>query len=313
MVAGGFLWEVLVKNERHKQFGVMLMGLGLIFFGMELMSNATTPLRSYQPFIELMQRLRNPFLGMLFAAFFTALVQSSSATTSIIIVLAGQGFITLEAGVALILGANIGTCVTAMLSAIGKPIEAVRAAIGHALFNVLGVLIWVGLIPIFADVVRAVSPAFDELSGVARAAAETPRQIANAHTFFNVANALIFIWLTKPIERLVFRMVPHKRVKVSSRQDVKFLDDYYLEHTDQALDRSRRELMRMGALIGQTLRKTLQLVLKGDQSELQTLRSMDEAVDQAHAAVLRFLGKLSVKPIVDSQATKITDQIAVAN
>ena len=95
------------KQEKVKQYGIMLMGLGLIFFGMELMSNATRPLRTYQPFIDLMQQMDNPVLGILIGALFTGIVQSSSATTGVIIVLATQGFITLEAGIALAFGANI--------------------------------------------------------------------------------------------------------------------------------------------------------------------------------------------------------------
>ena len=103
----------------------MLMGLGLVFFGMSVMSDAMKPLRSYQPFLDLMITMENPLLGILVAAAFTGLVQSSSATTGIVIVMASQGFITLPAGIALAFGANIGTCVTALLASIGKPREAV--------------------------------------------------------------------------------------------------------------------------------------------------------------------------------------------
>jgi phosphate:Na+ symporter len=104
MIAAGFLVEVLAKSRRNRYYGIMLMGLGLLFFGMELMSNAALPLRNYPPFIELMQEMRNPLMGMLTGMLFTALVQSSSATTGIVIVLATQVFISLEAGIALVLG-----------------------------------------------------------------------------------------------------------------------------------------------------------------------------------------------------------------
>ncbi len=106
---------------------------------MGIMSEGMTPLRSYEPFINLMASMERPILGILVAAVFTALVQSSSATTGIVIVMASQGFITLPAGIALAFGANIGTCITAVLAAIGKPTEAKRAACVHVLFNVAGV------------------------------------------------------------------------------------------------------------------------------------------------------------------------------
>ena len=164
LIALGFLTELLAKKERLKHLGIMAMGLGLIFFGMELMSQATYPLRSYQPFINLMQTMRNPFLGILVGTVFTAIVQSSSATTGVVIVLAGQGFISLNAGIALVFGANVGTCVTALLATIGKPREAARAAAVHILYKVLGVLLWLAFIPQLADVVRTLSPVSPEFT-----------------------------------------------------------------------------------------------------------------------------------------------------
>ncbi len=194
----------------------MIMGLGLVFFGMQLMSDGTKPLRTYQPFMEMMQQMDDPLRAILLAAGLTALVQSSSATTGLVITLAGQGFISLEAGIALIFGANIGTCITAGLAAIGKPREAVRAAVVHVLFNVAGVAIWFAFIPQLANFVSWLSPSASDLVGSRRLAAETPRQIANAHTVFNVANTLLFIWFTTPLAWLVRRIVP-ERAAVESR------------------------------------------------------------------------------------------------
>jgi len=155
-IAVGFLMELTARKEAVKHYGIMLMGLGLLFFGMELMSQATYPLRSYAPFIELMQSMKNPLYGILIGTLFTAVVQSSSATTGVVIVLAGQGFISLDAGIALVFGANVGTCITALLATIGKPREAVRAAVVHVVYKVLGVLIWLAFIPQLAEVVRPI-------------------------------------------------------------------------------------------------------------------------------------------------------------
>jgi phosphate:Na+ symporter len=132
LIAVGFALLFFGKTEKARLHGNLLMGLGLIFFGMGIMSEGMAPLRSYQPFIDLMVAMENPLPGILVAAIFTALVQSSSATTGIVIVMATQGFITLPAGIAMALGANIGTCVTALLAAIGKSTEAVRAALARS-------------------------------------------------------------------------------------------------------------------------------------------------------------------------------------
>ncbi|MCP4001426.1 MAG: Na/Pi cotransporter family protein, partial [Gammaproteobacteria bacterium] len=145
-IAVGFFMIFTAKREKVKFLGMMLMGLGLVFFGMGIMSSAMTPLRSYQPFMDFLARMERPLLGILAGAVFTGLVQSSAATVGIAIAMATEGLLSLPGGIALALGANIGTCVTALLAALGKPAEAVRAAIVHIFFNILGVLIWLPFI-----------------------------------------------------------------------------------------------------------------------------------------------------------------------
>ena len=177
LVAVGFGLIFMGKKDHIKQYGHLIMGLGLIFFGMGIMSDGMRPLRSYEPFIQLMQNVSNPVIGILVATLFTGLVQSSSATMGVVIAMALQGLITLEAGIALALGANIGTCATAGLAAIGKPREAVRVAVAHVSFKIVGVILIFPLIPYLADVVRDLSPAAAaELVGMDKLAAETPRQ-----------------------------------------------------------------------------------------------------------------------------------------
>ena len=146
------------RSRAWQEYGQALVGLGLVFYGMSLMSEAVAPLGTYADFLGFMASLESAALGILAGAVFTALMQSSSATTGILIVLAGQGFISLEAAIGVALGANIGTCITALLAAIGKPREAVRAAIVHTLFNVAGALAWVWFIPQLASVAVLVAP-----------------------------------------------------------------------------------------------------------------------------------------------------------
>jgi phosphate:Na+ symporter len=212
LVAVGFVLIFTSKKDRTKQYGALIMGLGLIFFGLGIMSSAMKPLRSFEPFLQLMRDVSAPALGILIAAVFTGLIQSSSATTGVVIAMASQGLISLEGGIALIMGANIGTCVTAGLAAIGKPREAVRVAVAHVTFNVAGVAVMVWFIPVLADVVRTISPVADDLSGIDRLAAETPRQIANAHTVFNVLFSLLFLPLAGLVARFCERVVPDRPV-----------------------------------------------------------------------------------------------------
>ena len=313
LVAGGFALLFVSTRERVRQYGAMVMGLGLIFFGMELMSDATRPLRSYAPFIALMQQMANPALGILAGAAFTAVVQSSSATTGVIIVLATQGFITLEAGIALVFGANVGTCVTALLAAIGKPREAVRAAVVHVLFNVLGVVLWVGFIGALADLVQAFSPSAPGLTGTERLAAETPRQIANAHTVFNVANTLIFLPFTTLLARFVTRLVPERREAAAAAVQPRYLDDLLLDTPALALDRVRMELRRLGERAHAMVRDALPTALDGEVEDLRTLERRDDEVDVLHGAIVTYLGRLAQSTLDQAQAAQHYAYLDAAN
>lgn len=272
--------RLLARHERIRQYGVVLMGLGMLFLGMNVMSEGMAPLRSYQPFPELMIRMESPLIGIAFAAAFTGLVQSSSATTGIIIALASQGFITLPAGIALAFGANVGTCVTALFAAIGKPREAVRAAMVHVLFNLAGVALWLGLIAELAQVVVWISPSHPELQGAGRLAAETPRQIANAHTIFNVVNTLVFIGLTSQIARLVEWLIPDRPLDAAAMGvRASYLDAALLDTPSLALERVRLEVLDIGAQVAMMLDKVVPAINARDASALLEVERMDDDVD----------------------------------
>ncbi|QDV81453.1 Na+/Pi-cotransporter [Stieleria magnilauensis] len=313
LVAIGFFTLFGTKNETVRHYGHLIMGFGLIFFGMQLMNDGTAPLRSYAPFVEMMHQMDDPLWAIALAAVFTALVQSSSATTGLVITLAGQGFISLEAGIALIFGANIGTCVTAGLASIGKPREAVRAAIVHVLFNVAGVVIWFAFIPQLSQIVTWMSPASPELTGLARVAAETPRQIANAHTVFNVANTVLLIGLTTPLAWLVTRLVPERLVAKVEPDHAKYLDPILLQTPALAMDLVRMELGRLGSAALHMMRGALETVIHGSRQEIDALQDLDDHVDALHGAIVTYLGRLSQEQLTDRQSEQLHDYLAVAN
>lgn len=311
MIAVGFFVEILARREYLRQWGVAVMGLGLIFFGMELMSIGTEPLRQWPPFISLMQGISNPLLSILIGAAFTAIVQSSSATTGIVIVLASQGLISLETGIGLVLGSNVGTCVTAFISAMGRPREAMQAAWVHIVFNVAGVMLWVLFIPQLAELSRSISPASETLPGAAASSADLARQIANAHSIFNVANLLLFIWLTTPLARLVNRFVPLPPKPVGI--EPMYLDDLYLEQPAMALDQVRRELVRMGGITSEMLSRALPVMATGDEAEFKQLVEADKNVDLLYDQSIRFLGKLTQKNLVLTQPQQLNYSVGIAN
>jgi phosphate:Na+ symporter len=313
MIAFGFGGLFFSKKEQIRHYGGMLMGLGLIFFGMGIMSDAMYPLRSYQPFLDLMVKMENPFIGLLIAALFTALVQSSSATTGIVIVMASQGFITLPAGIALAFGANIGTCITALLASIGKPREALRAAIVHIIFNIAGVLVWLAFIPNLAEFVMLISPVSGHLGETARLAADTPRQIANAHTIFNLANTLIFISFVGAFARLVEFLVPDKPLEEQPITKPRYLDEELLETPSLALDMARLEISRAGNQVEKMLDEILNAILKGDKPMLSQIREMDEKVDVLHQHIVNYLGRLSRKTLSETQSASVLRLMSIIN
>jgi phosphate:Na+ symporter len=314
MIGVGFVMQFTSKRERIRHYGGMLMGLGLVFFGMSVMSDAMSPLRSYEPFLNVMETMENPFVGILVAALFTGLIQSSAATTGIVIVMASQGFVNLPTGIALAFGANIGTCATAALAAIGKPREAVRAAVVHVLFNVAGVMVWVGLIPQLADFVRFISPQYADLSGTARLAAEVPRQIANAHTMFNVANTLLFIGFTGVFARAAEWLVPDKPLGEEALVvRAKYLDDELLATPSLALDRVRLEILHMGERVQAMMERIMPAILSGSKETLRDVERMDDDVDMLHAQIIAYLSKISRLSLTEPQTAELIRLMEAVN
>ena len=303
LVATGFYMLFSGKQEKTRHYGAMIMGLGLVFYGMGVMGDAMTPLRSYQPFIDLMTRMENPLLGILVGAVFTGLVQSSAATTGIAIVMATAGLISLPAGIALAFGANIGTCVTALLAAIGKPTDAVRAAVVHVTFNIAGVLVWILFIPQLAELVAAISPSSPELTGKARMAAEVPRQIANAHTVFNVANTLLFLGFTTAFARLAEKLVPEKPAAAEKIIiEPRFLEKDVVGIPAMALERVRQEIGHMGDIIIEMISTTDSGFTQRNRGKLDEVLKMDDQVDILNEAILEYLSLIRQEPLTDHQS-----------
>ncbi|WP_163325187.1 Na/Pi cotransporter family protein [Draconibacterium mangrovi] len=299
MIAVGFLAGFIFKNKLVKNAGTIVLGLGLVFLGMTVMSEATAPLKSYEPFLDLMKGLDNYIYGILIGALFTALVQSSSATTGIVIIMASQGLIAIEPAIAIIMGANVGTCVTALLSALGKPKAAMRVAVSHILFKVFGVLIWYAFISQLAHLVEDISPGSES------------RQVANAHTIFNLANTFLFIWLVKPISKLVVWMVPEKKKK--EERLFQELHDFYLQDVSLALELSQNSIAKLGEKVLEILKAGIPMALTGKENELVALRNKDTLIDKGHAEILTFLQNIQSQSISKKQSHILERQIEAVN
>lgn len=315
MVSAGFVIQFMAKLRKKKAIGDFIMGLGLIFFGMNIMSEGMEPLKTYQPFLDLMIEMQNPFLGILVGLVFTALVQSSSATIAIVIVMASNGFLTLPAGIALSLGADIGTTVTAMLAAIGKSREALRTAMIHVQFNVLGVLIWLPFIPELANLAIFIS-AHDVLSGQTMEvlAANTPREIANANTLFKLVAVILFL----PMIPLflwsvykVFPVLPEEKV-IGEFQSV-FLDKALLSTPSLAMKAVNLELEHYQKQVGLFYKRLVSMIanhnidrLAREDMTLQRLRSYQ-------GQIVSFLGQAGQSELTSEEQKEYMKLMNVVN
>jgi phosphate:Na+ symporter len=277
------------------------MGLGLLFLALEQMTSATSPLRNDPGFLRLVARLEQPVWGVLAGAAITAVVQSSAATTGVLLALASQGAMTLSAALAMALGANLGSCATAWIAAWRRPAEGRQAAAVHLLFNLLGVLGWSCFLPQLGRLAAALS---DDIS----------RQIAHAHTIFNVANTLILIWFTGPLARAAQWLIPARPgAAPPARGAPRYLDESLLSTPALALDRLRRELGHLGELVQAMLREATPAVLTGSRRELQTVAEADQDVNALHRAVVEYVRRLARREmsLLDSEA--LEEILAAAN
>jgi phosphate:Na+ symporter len=311
--AAGFALNTLGKSESLRFTGEALSGFGLLFFGLKIMSEAVAPLESYAPFLSLLRYLENPFLGVVAGMALTALMHSSAAFIGIIITLALQGALTLEAGIALLLGANIGTCITAVLASAGMLREAKRVALAQVLFNVIGVLIFFPFIHQFAELIRIISPSGNG-SGTERLALEVPRQIANAHSLLNVSMALFSLPFLSPFDRLLYWLLPDDPEETRLIPAVWYLKESALSTPLLALSYVKAEVARMGAIAARMVHASLYPFINNDPGhdvvfpKLSIKKGMDmreEKLDFLETRISDYLIKISRSALSEGQSREV--------
>jgi len=322
MIAVGFTMTLLSKKDSTKHIGEAILGFGILFFGMKLMSDAMKPLRSFQPFIDLLKGLENPLLGLLVGTLFTALVQSSSAFTGIVIVLAQQGLLTLEAGIPLVMGANIGTCITAGLASIGTSREAKRVAIAHVMFKIGGVILFIFWIPTFAGIIRSISPVSVGLDGFDKLASETPRQIANAHTIFNVSLAFFFLPFTTMFANLIMKIYPEREQKKGIQPATWHLDNKAISTPAMAIDLARNEISRMSKIFGRMLEAIIEPFKSNEDKQdhkypqlslVEGIEMREEKLDFLEEHIVIYLRKIGRQELSDRQIQEVYGMMSIVN
>lgn len=289
LVAVGFGLSMWKARRIPSLLGTVILGLGVLFIGLSMMSGFMAPLRSHPPFLDLMASMSNPLLGILIGAVFTAVVQSSSATLGVIIALASQGLIPLEAGIALVFGANIGTTITGLLATIGQPRTALQAAVGLFGFKLLLVLIWLPLMGLLERIARAVSPAAEGMALAEQLAYEVPRQVANVHMIVNVTTVLLLLPFTNLLAKLIVRVVGEGKPSEEPAAVAPDLNPVLLDMPPMAIDAARRELLHLGERVGDLLDAAVPAILDGRDAEIAALRADEAHIDRHHAAIVGFI------------------------
>ena len=296
ILAIGVFLSLFGKNNKHKHFGNGMVGFGLLFLGMQTMENSMEFLRDSKEFFQ--QFSANPLLGVMAGTLLTMVVQASAATVGLTMAMAVQGLLTFEAAMPIILGDNIGTTITAVLSCIGTKRSAKQAAMSHVLFNVIGVVIFMSMLPVFRNLVLLTSN-------------DIARQVANTHTLFNMLNTLLFLPFTAPFARFIEKVLPSDHML--QIKDVVYLDEKLINASPAAaVVAVRDEIIHMGDI----LCEMLDIVWAGFENrnfeEKSRFELQENAIDVINFSISRYAAKVWRKNLSESLASVLASYVSVS-
>ena len=296
----GVAMMMFLKKLKLQRVGQVIAGFGMLFVGMGMMSDAMKPLAESAEFARIMTAFSNPIMALLVGVAVTAIIQSSSASVGILEMLAIQGLVPLETSLYIIMGTNIGTCVTAMLSAVGATRTAKRAALIHLMFNVLGTLvvfILVSLLPVSTWIGHIDGPAL---------------QIAVAHTSFKVFEVLCFVLLRKWLVKLVMILVPGED-KQGEEKSLKFLDDRILSTPPIAVAQICKEIERMGDIAIANLTRAMDAFFNKDSSLLNEVEQSEDVVNYLNHEITRYMVAAAQLDLPASDVEQLGEMFHVVN
>ena len=311
----GFVLTLVGKKDKIKRIGNIFEGIGLIFVGLHVMSNAVGELMAEgtevgnavaQMFIALGNGVdvltwHIPVLFIL-GALLTAAMQSSAALTAIVISLAGKGLISLQMAMCIILGANVGTCLTSLISSMGANVNAKRTAMVHLLFNVAGCLVFIWPVAFAGNYIAMA------LDGI-----ETQWQIAIFHMVFNVLTTAILLPFLNFLVKLACLIVPEKKGKGEAGDEYDVLDKRLLKTPAIAVGQVRKELLHMGALAFENYKRSLDMLLNGNLAELDTFAETEKNINDYNSFISSFLVKLSLQDLGETDEKKVSSYYHVAS
>ena len=285
----GVVLVVFVKNKKLQHIGGIVAGIGVIFIGMGMMSDAMLPLRDEPEFIRLMTSFKNPLLGVLAGALFTAVIQSSAASIGILQALAVSGVIDLHGAVFVLFGQNIGTCITAVLASVGTNRNAKRTTIIHLMFNVVGTVIFIVLCMVtpFVDWMIAVNPA------------NPAAQIANVHTIFNIATTVILFPFGDLLVKVAKKILPDTQTKKAMDADQWFeglmASKHHLGVSTIAISQIHEEIQDMLAMAATNVAESFKAMEQGPGEDgIREIADREEEIDLSNVRLSKKISKVLV-------------------
>ena len=289
----GIVFYMMSKNSKRKDTGMILLGFATLMFGMETMSGAVSGLRNVPEFQQMFLAFTNPILGVLIGAVLTAIIQSSSASVGILQALASTGAVTYGAAIPIIMGQNIGTCVTALISSMGTSKNAKRAALVHLSFNVIGAVVW---LTIFCVIKAAFAPVI-----LMRSA--SLMGIAGVHTVFNVLCTALMLPLGGVLEKLVCKLIPDAKQPEKAKE----LDERLLGSPALALNQCKQVLDRMACAAIDALKNSLTCIEKYDGKAAAGIRKAEDETDRLEDLIGTYLLKLTSRQLGEEESVKATE------
>ena len=302
----GFLISFLSRSERIKNIGLTIFAFGLLFLGIDTMGSVMQPLANSPVFTELFDKVSDiPVLGVLTGTVMTLVVQSSSATIAVLQNFAIQpgvdgvsSVIGLTGAIPILLGDNIGTTITAVLASIGQPRNAKRTAAAHCIFNVSGCLLFIWFIRPFAAFIQMISPKGPEVEVISR-------QIANAHTTFNIVMTLIWTPLLFVMVKLVMRLIPDKKEGEGDPAEPVYLDDRLMAQPAAALQLAAKEILHLALLVGEQLHLTTGMVRRKEEGQPAAGIEQREKLKGLGGKITEYLsGLFSAGVLTEEQAAQ---------
>ena len=290
LAAIGIVFTMFSKNDKKKDTGTILLGFAMLMFGMDTMTNAVSGLADIPAFRDLFSMFTNPILGVIVGALFTAAIQSSSASIGVLQALTITGQVTYGAAIPIIMGQNIGTCLTAILSSFGANKNAKRASVLHLMFNIIGTVI---MLIIYYVARYLFQPVILSMSA-------TPWGIAIAHSIFNIACTAILFPQTGLLEKLVIRLIPDNKATQIEAE----LDERLFVTPSMALEVSRKYAIEMSHIAFEGLKNSVKLFREFDEEAAKGVRTSEEKVDHYEDILGKYLVKLSAKNIGRDESTE---------